>query len=633
MTRIPDLSLTSFFALLFALSAPLTWAAEGVEVTGTVDRNRVGVGDVISFTITVNAKTSVQVEQPSLPPIDGMELINTSTGVETRSTFAGGKFLTEQARTFSYMLAASKKGTLTIPAVPVTVEGQTLRTKPIEIAVSEARAIPPQAQPRGGMPPDPFAQMDEMEELFQQMLQRRFGQQGHGQGQAQDLGQQPINPDEAFFIQAEVDKKSAYVGEQVTATFYLYTRGQIRDIDTLKYPDLKGFWKEDLEMATRLNFEQVVINGLAYQRALLVSYALFPIKAGKATVDSYKAKCTVLTPSSFGFGQPYRFTKASKPIPVEVKEIPTENRPSNFTGAVGTFRVTAKFEPPTGVVNQPVTLRVRFEGRGNAKLIELPKLELPPSFEIYDQKSQAKFLRDGTSFKEFEVLIIPREPGVFDVPAVAISVFDPETRAFNTAASQPLNISVTGTAVPSPTPQIPGVSSVENEDDKTPKLPLLATEMGRARWPSSVWIALTVAIYVLVLLFLGYLAWHRWRRKPKRVSLGLVLNRRLQKVRELVSQKDFRRVGVEMTNTAYFILGQLSEEGGANQEVSRLLESTPPSVRNELAQPIAKLLSQCEALSFAPENLIGDMTEKKKLETLIVEFEKIMKRAIELAEI
>ena len=37
------------------------------------------------------------------------------------------------------------------------------------------------------------------------------------------------------------------MGEQVTANFYLVTRGQVRDIDTLRYPDLKGFWKEDLE--------------------------------------------------------------------------------------------------------------------------------------------------------------------------------------------------------------------------------------------------------------------------------------------------------------------------------------------------------------------------------------------------
>src|SRR6185312_13832964 len=143
-----------------------------------------------------------------------------------------------------------------------------------------------------------------------QMLHRRF-QPGAPPGTG---GEAPVHPDESFYVEAVTDKTKAYVGEQLVANFYLVTRGQIRDIDTLKYPDLKGFWKEDLEMATRLNFENVVINGVPYQRALLVSYALFPIKAGKAVVDPYKAKCTVLTGSAFGFGHPYQFTKASKAI-------------------------------------------------------------------------------------------------------------------------------------------------------------------------------------------------------------------------------------------------------------------------------------------------------------------------------
>ncbi|NJL25552.1 MAG: hypothetical protein HC902_10520, partial [Calothrix sp. SM1_5_4] len=123
------------------------------------------------------------------------------------------------------------------------------------------------------------------------------------------------------------------------------------------------------------------------------------------------------------------------------------------------------------------------------------------------------------------------------------------------------------------------------------------------------------------------------RVKPKKVSLRLVLNRRMKNVRDLAVRKEWRRMGVEMTNAAYYILGQLSEQGGANQELSRLLEHTAPSLRNELSEPIRKVLAQCEALSFAPESMIGEMTEKAKLDKQIQEFEKVLGRAIELAEI
>jgi hypothetical protein len=611
--------------------------ADGVTVNATVDRNQVGMGDVINLTVAVGAQDSIQVDEPHLPPLSGFEVINVSSGVETRSSFVNGKFLTTQSRNFNYMLAVMQKGALIIPEIPVLVEGKTYKTKEIKIMATAARANPQQQQqgrPRG-QGQAPFEDMDQMEELFNQMLQRQFQPRGGVPGQ-NGQAQQPVNPDEAFFVLAEADKKKAFVGEQITANFYLYTRGQIRDIDTLKYPDLKGFWKEELEMATRLNFEQAVINGVAYQRALLVSYALFPIHAGISTIDPYKAKCTVITPSSFGFGHPYQFTKASHAIPIEVSEVPTNGRPANYSGAVGNFRVSAQFEPPTGAVNQPVTLRVRFEGQGNAKLIELPKLELPPSFEFYDQKSQAKFLKDGTSFKEFEVLIIPREPGVFNVAPVATAVFDPGTMKFTTIASQPLNITVTGSATSPAAPVLPGTATAEQRGDGAgagPYLPSLSSDIERTGLSNPLAFVTPIGLYLMAFAVMAWQAWTQLRRKPKRASLKAVLKRRAKAMRDLAVVGEWRRVGVELTNATYYLLGQISEQGGAHQELALMLEHTPPSLRNELAGALQMLLEQCEALSFAPEKMLGGRTDKDKLELLIQEFEKVMTRAIVLAEI
>jgi hypothetical protein len=617
------------YLLFLFLSFSLSVSAEGVEVTATVDRNQVGPGDVISLTVAVTAQNSVQVEEPHLPPLSGFELINTSSGMETRSSFVNGSFQTTQSRNFNYMLAVQQKGVLTIPSINVQVEGKSYKTQPIKVSATNARAAAPQGQNQ-----DAFQQMDEMEEMFNQMLQRRLGPHA-APGAQGSPDQPPINPDEAFFILAQTDKTKVYVGEQITANFYLYTRGQIRDIDTLKYPDLKGFWKEELEMATRLNMEQAVINGVAYQRALLVSYALFPIKAGKSVIDPYKAKCTVLTPSSFGFGHPYVFTKASKAIPIEVMEVPTVGRPANFSGAVGHFHVSAQFEPPTGVTNQPITLRVRFEGQGNAKLIELPKLDLPPSFEFYETKSDAKFMKDGTSYKEFDVMIIPREPGVFNINPVSASVFDPTSGKFTAIASQALHLSVTGSAT---TPAAPSLPSASGTSDKTaavaePSLPGLATELEMA--PLSVMdkIWVTAAIYLLLALGLLLLARQKLRRKAKRVSLSLALKKRLLSIRKLAAAGDWRRVGVELTNATYYVLGQISDQGGSSLELNLMLEHTPPSLRSELSQPLQNLLQKCEMLSFAPENLVGSLTEKANLEALIKEFESVMNRAIVLAEL
>jgi hypothetical protein len=64
-----------------------------------------------------------------------------------------------------------------------------------------------------------------------------------------------------------------------------------------------------------------------------------------------------------------------------------------------------------------------------------------------------------------------------------------------------------------------------------------------------------------------------------------------------------------------------------------MLENTPPSLRDELAAPIRKLLAQSEMLSFAPESMVGDANKPAKLSALVDEFERSMRRALELAEI
>lgn len=629
-------------SLFFALNA---WAAE-VDVQANVDRNKVGQGDVINLIVSVSSASSINVNEPRLPAMPGFELINSSTSQQTSSSYVNGQFTTQQTRNFIYLLAVDRKGKLTIPSIPVNVDGQVVSTKPIEIDATGARSAPNVAQPGGGgggggrgqgQPQDPFAEMDEMEELFNQMLQRRLMPRGGGgvpgRGGPALEENLNINPNEAFFIKAETDKTKAYVGEQITASFYIYTPGNVRDIDTLKYPDLKGFWKEEIEMATRLNFEAVNVNGRPYQRALLVSYALFPIKAGKATVDSYKAKCTVISPGNMGFGRPYEFTKVSKPITIDVLDVPTANKPQNFTGAVGVFRLKAEFEPPTGTTNQPVTLRLRLEGQGNAKLIELPNLNLPPTFEIYDQKSQAKFLKDGTSFKEFEVMILPREPGVFQIPPVSISAFYPEKGEFMNVASQPLSLTVTGSASAPGTPAAPAKGEAPKSEPRGPRLPGIASDLDAGRAGGQLMNILSALALLAAFGWLMYQAKTNLRRKPKKQSLQIMVKRRMKSIRELADKGEWRRFGVEMTNAVYFILGQVSEQGGAHQELSRLLEHTPPSLRNELAEPIRKLLDQCEALSFAPESLVGDMAGKDKLGKLLGDFEKVMNRAIELAEI
>lgn len=605
-----------FLLILFWLQVA---QANEVKVFATVDRNGMALGDTFTYQITVSSENSVNAGSPHMPDMSDFDLINSWTSSESRSTFTNGTFQVQQSRIYNYMFSPNKAGRLSIGAATIEVDGKSYRTKPIALNVSESAPSQRQARPN-----QPRNQLQDMEDIFSQLLERR-GYPG--------FRTQPVNPNEAFFIQVEVDKKKVYEGEQITASWYLYTRGQIRDIDTLKYPSLNGFWKEEIELATRLNFQQEIVNGVAYNKALLASFALFPIKPGRATIDSYKAKCTVLSPSSFGFGRPFQSTKASKPIKIEVVPLPTEGRPTDFSGAVGNFRVSASIDKSEVKVNEPITVKIRFEGQGNAKLIDLPFLSLPGSLEIYDTKKESKFFKSGQSFKEFELLMIPREPGDVTIPEISVSLFNPETGKFYQQKIEPMSFRILPGEGQSVIPSAPlAQRGKKTEAQDGPLMPGLVLEYKAGATKGffqSSW--LWVLAYLLVFAFLGWRAFAEFGFGKDRKDLEKILQRRMVNVHKNLNNNDWRGVGVDGTNCLYTVLGEISGEGGASQELEKLLSKSPPSLRRQLADPLRKLLGYFETLSFAPEDVVGSLKEKSKMKEQVGLLEKVLNQAIAIA--
>lgn len=603
-----------FSYLLFFLFANFSYAE--TSVNSSVDRNVMGKGDTFTLSITVSSENSVNVQQPQLPTIENFDIINTWTSSESRSTFANGKFQVERKQIFNYMLAPQKEGKFTIDSAKVQIDDQVFVTKPINLTVVAGTVEPP---PNKKQSPSPF---DDVDDIFSQFLRRR---------PRPGFRSAPVDPKDAFFIQVEVDKTDVYAGEQVTASFYLYSRAQITDIDTLKYPSLNGFWKEDIQVATRLGFQDEIVNGIAYRKALLASYALFPIKPGKINVDSYKARCTVVSPSALGFGQPVQLTKESKIVEVNVKSLPSSNDTTPFVGGVGEFQVSSQIDSNSVPANQPLTWKVRFSGRGNAKLIDLPKLTLPEGLELYDTKSDSKFNKNGTSFKEFEILIIPRKSGNYSIPSIAMRLFNPETSSYYTVNTDELNFEVQATQGEKVIPAIPLADTEKPEaiGSEIPQL-LLQTRTSTFHLSHNQVFSIWGGLYLFVFMFLswqGYLTLGNHHRKK---DIESILKSKFNKIHDLQDKNAWRAVGVEVMNTFYFLIGEISGQGGANQEIEKLILKVPPSVRREVGEELLKFLKIFEVLSFAPEAAVGALKEKSHLKKNVSEMEKVLLKAVSL---
>lgn len=652
------------FFLTFLVMSVLAQAA-GTTVQSSVDRNEMGLGDTFTLSVAVTSTEDIDLQDPRLPDLEGFELLNSwqSNAVAQKlvSTPSGMQFETQRRKEFHYQLSPRKIGTLSVGSFEVVISGKVYRTQPIVIKVSQQGRGQAPSRPRQALPPgfdDPFEAMDQAEqEIFNQLLRQRqriFQQGVPAPGQDQDgmygrgfpwasglpeaaFRSLPTNPNEAFFISVEVDKTEVFEGEQVTVNWYIYTRGQMETLDRLKFPSLKGFWKEIIEEVPSIQFTEEIVNGIPWKKALLASHALFPIKPGTATIDEYKIKSRVRLPTQgFGFyGKPYEYTKSSARVPIKVKPLPVEERPSDFTGAVGQFEFNATVDNPNVLVNQPFSLRVRFEGAGNAKMIDLPALNLPTGLEQYDSKSESKFFKNGRSYKEFEVLVIPRQEGEMVLPGLSVSMFDPQSKKYYTRSTQPITLKVTNN------PNAPvgsssrmaeaGKAAVEKVAENRLPDPVLqwqpAVEASVLYRP---WLwAVIYSVIGGVLLFKARreFGWGRRRR-----TLKELVQKRLKVVDMALGKNDYRNVGVEMTNTFYTVLGEVSGTGGAAMELKALLEIIPPSIRRDHGDAIAKSFEYFQTLSFAPEEMIGKLKDKVSMKSQVDQAKKVLNAVVSAVE-
>jgi hypothetical protein len=621
------------FVGLFSFN-PLAQAKSKNTARVTIDPKEVAVGDRFVVNIEISGEEMSSVNEPKVPEIKNAQFQQRSTSQRLNSmtvTNASGSLEYKAVQTviYSFIYQATAPGQVMVPSMAVDVGGDMARTAPASLKI-----VAQGSSPRGRQPSRPNDDIDDvfgadplddaarMEDRFMQLLQRRFGNAAAGGFQA--IPQ--INERDSFVIVAEVDKTNVFKGEQITASWYLYTKAGVREIDTLKYPNLKGFWKEDIELATILNFQPAQLNGQQYNKALLASYALFPIEEGKAVVDAYRAKVTVVG----GFGESMTLTKNSETIPILVKPLPKQTGTAMFSGAVGEFQIKADLDSRTMVTHQPFSLKVHVEGRGNAKQFELPALDLPPDVEVYDIKKDAKFFKTGTSFKEFEILLIPRKEGDLIIPPIKTTIFNPRTEKYEELSTPELKVHVLpGSGAQGIQASRLGDGQGKKSDEANEALHLLTQWTPQNKQVSThieAWGGVFAASFFALFAFASRkLGWFK-----KSLAFKDYFSQRLKKIHKNIDQEKWRDVGIEAINLSYFVLGDISGQGGANLEVEKLLEKSSPSVRREIGEDLRKVMEKFYLLGFGPDLAVQATIKEGALRDDVKRLEKLLRKAIEL---
>jgi hypothetical protein len=186
---------------------------------------------------------------------------------------------------------------------------------------------------------------------------------------------------------------------------------------------------------------------------LTATLFLAPRKTGKLDVPASSVVAALATGRADFFGNaPSRLFRAvDVPRTIEVKPLPETDKPANFAGAVGEqFSIDVTTSRSVVKLGEPVELAIRVKSNQRLDTLALGRLDgeggLPRDRFVVPADTPTGELADDGKTKTFKVTVLVTGPAT-EVPAIAFSYFDPGKAAYQTIHSEPIALSVAGSAV------------------------------------------------------------------------------------------------------------------------------------------------------------------------------------------
>ena len=421
------------FTLLLLLSS-LTGAAQTLKLEGP---RVVSADETFRIVFTADARMS----DFDWPGTDDFDVVwGPQRGSMSNTSFINGKRTSTRQETVTYLLQPRRTGTFTIAAATAKVDKQETASGTLQIEVVASQQ---QAQPSGSGSGNASQ-----------------GQQNQQNQQAQPDRSQQNDPavtgtvsNQDIFLRLTLNKTNVVKGEPVTATLKLYTRADIVGFEDIKFPTFNGFWSKETVSVNNLEFNRENVDGTIYNSALVRQWVLIPQQTGTLSIDPAEMVCQLRVRTSGGsplsifddFFDQYQTIRKRISTPtlnVKVRDLPA-GAPASFGGGVGDFKISAKLSKSGIKSNEAASLLVTISGNGNLSMLQAPKVDFPPDFEVYDLKSTDKTSASGTSgSKTFEYPFIPRSHGDFVIPSIEYSYYDMAHGKYVTTSTGDIPVSI-----------------------------------------------------------------------------------------------------------------------------------------------------------------------------------------------
>ncbi|MEC7454604.1 MAG: BatD family protein, partial [Bacteroidota bacterium] len=266
------------------------------------------------------------------------------------NVFVNGK--RTYSMTYTYFITPLKKGVFDVEQASIEYEGNVYKTTPVTINVTEAVAIP------------------------------------------RDPNDPKYIVDEKLHLVAEVSKRSPYVNEPITIIYKLYFAQNVNptDVDVVDMPKYNDFWSYNVDIPNR-NIDTSIYKGERYNFVEWRKVVLYPQRAGKLEIKPLSLDVTVNVPTrKRDFFQRVIYTQVPKLVSagnltINVKPLPTDGQPDDFSGAVGNFSIDVSTSKKQLKANESLQAKVKISGQGNLRLFGMPNLQTPSVIEQYDPET------------------------------------------------------------------------------------------------------------------------------------------------------------------------------------------------------------------------------------------------------
>ncbi len=438
---------------LVLFAAVVTSARAQNSLTARLEPAEATIGETVVYVLSVQS-VGDEPQAPSLPRLDpawGLgEPRFVGRSLQTSIQIVNGRQQVTRSTDFRYTLSPTREGTFLIPASSIDIGGATLRANPVTLKVTKVAAA-----------------LNVPQELLGRVVPPQVP--GNAEMQRALTG--------VIFVLPVVETPTPFAGQQILLTYHLCLDqaalqrsglGSSLYADRVAPPDLNQFLKEEVfKVPQSLSFREQTIGNRRYLVAPLYQVAITPTKTGTLTAEPFSVNLYInqrgrggdpfrgmLDDDPFfgmspfgGGGSRLRIVALSPPVEMDVRPLPAEGRPADFSGAVGDFKLTAGADKSAVTADDDIVkLTVRLEGHGDAAALPKPDFARAGGIRLLEEpKSSTNRRVEGdqlVSTKNFDFLLRATQPGKLSIPPVSLAVFNPRTAKYETLRSAPVALDV-----------------------------------------------------------------------------------------------------------------------------------------------------------------------------------------------